>query len=356
MPKKIDPTDIVGQKFTRWTVQKLHPEKDEHSFYQYDCVCDCGTIKTQNRGAIMSGRSKSCGCLNKELTSVRSKERSKNADVSDMIGTRFGQLIVVRKHDIVNSDHKYPYVCKCDCGGEVIAAKNNLVAGRTKSCGCLHYQSLVDRHQSYRDKFDSQEWIGKTFGKLVIVEYVGYRDGSFGHCFKCSCACGGTVSSVALHNLKKGNTKTCGCSRIEFYAASTDEQEKWLNEQARKSFTRSLLREEVLDRDQHKCVLCGCLEAEVEESFECHHVEPWKTAKELRFESDNLVSLCWPCHFLAHKNVIGQGVDEYLTEKFKIYLQKFSQQNNVSINGLIIMTSPNNTNEANSAVGAVNVH
>jgi len=251
------------------------------------------------------------------------------ADPSLMIGKRFGRLIVIRRHDVVNSDHKYPYVCKCDCGGEKIAAKNNLLAGRTKSCGCFHHEALIDRHQKNRDNFRSETWLNKTFGKLTITEYVGYFGSSMGHGFKCECSCGSIVDSVSLFNLKKGNSKSCGCSRIEFYAASTDEYEKFLNELARKSFTRSTLRDEVLVRDNHKCVLCGTAENESEEWFEIHHVEPWKTSQDLRFSSDNLVSLCWSCHFLAHKNVIGQGVDEFLTERFKKYLLNLNVTNSV---------------------------
>ena len=37
------------------------------------CICDCGEIKEFSRSNVILGKSKSCGCLAKELTSERSK-------------------------------------------------------------------------------------------------------------------------------------------------------------------------------------------------------------------------------------------------------------------------------------------
>lgn len=315
-----NPQDIVGKKFTRWTVISVCVEKDKFGFYNYECVCECGNTKIITRSSLTSGKSQSCGCLNKELTSIRTKELHKNANVSDMIGKVFGKLIVIKRHDQVNSDNKYPYVCKCECGGEIIAAKNNLVSERTRSCGCLHYDSLIERHKEYRDNFNHQSFIGKVFGKLTIIEYGGYIDSSYGHSFSCKCECG-NIKNYSLYNLKGENSKSCGCIRLEFYGTTTDEYEKWINQLERKRFTRSDVRIQVIKRDNGKCYLCKC----ESDWYEVHHIEPWKNTKELRFESDNLITLCWNCHFLAHKNLIGQGVDLELTEMFKQYIQSLNE-------------------------------
>lgn len=42
------------------------------------CQCDCGTIKKVNRWHLMSGRIKSCGCLNRKQTAARLSEMRQN--------------------------------------------------------------------------------------------------------------------------------------------------------------------------------------------------------------------------------------------------------------------------------------
>ena len=41
--------------------------RDRHGNALWKCVCDCGKEKVVQRGALMSGRVKSCGCKHKEL-------------------------------------------------------------------------------------------------------------------------------------------------------------------------------------------------------------------------------------------------------------------------------------------------
>jgi hypothetical protein len=52
--------DLRGKKFGRWLVI----EKSKDGWF---CECDCGTKKTVKTWALTSGRSKSCGCLHKEI-------------------------------------------------------------------------------------------------------------------------------------------------------------------------------------------------------------------------------------------------------------------------------------------------
>lgn len=52
------------------------------------------------------------------------------------IGDRFNRLIVVGS---IKGTHtvKKRYICKCDCGGEIITSASELNAGNVKSCKCL---------------------------------------------------------------------------------------------------------------------------------------------------------------------------------------------------------------------------
>jgi len=58
----------------------------------------------------------------------------------DLTGQRFGRLVAVR----------YPgagqqWLCRCDCGTERYVRTQNLVEGKTRSCGCLHRDATSQR-------------------------------------------------------------------------------------------------------------------------------------------------------------------------------------------------------------------
>ena len=57
--------DLVGQVFTRLTAIERLPEKGKAA--KWRCVCECGNTTYVIGIELTSGRSKSCGCLRKEL-------------------------------------------------------------------------------------------------------------------------------------------------------------------------------------------------------------------------------------------------------------------------------------------------
>lgn len=72
-----------------------------------------------------------------------------------MIGKRFGKLIVVKRLKIRHNGY-YTYECLCDCGGTKNVSSKYLVAGKTKSCGCLssgsytHNMSRTPTYMSWK--------------------------------------------------------------------------------------------------------------------------------------------------------------------------------------------------------------
>lgn len=67
----------------------------------------------------------------------------------DLTNNRYGRLFVIKpifeagKH----GQTKVKWLCKCDCGNEVIKTGKNLRQGITHSCGCLHKESLAKRNK-----------------------------------------------------------------------------------------------------------------------------------------------------------------------------------------------------------------
>lgn len=62
----------------------------------------------------------------------------------EIVGRTFGKLAVIRK----DSDFRYPngahsekYLCRCECGNNLVVAKKNLLNGNTQSCGCSRVES-----------------------------------------------------------------------------------------------------------------------------------------------------------------------------------------------------------------------
>ena len=53
------------------------------------------------------------------------------------------------------------------------------------------------------------------------------------------------------------------------------------------------LRTRTLKRDGHSCQMPGCNNTK---KLHVHHIRPWSIAAHLRFEPDNLITLCKQCH------------------------------------------------------------
>ena len=64
----------------------------------------------------------------------------------DITGQRYGRLTAIRL------SHRTKYVaywlCKCDCGNEVLARLSKLRSGRKRSCGCLHRDTMTTHGMS----------------------------------------------------------------------------------------------------------------------------------------------------------------------------------------------------------------
>ena len=59
--------------------------------------------------------------------------------VRDLLGQRFGRLVVV-SGPVIKS-RKTRWNCQCDCGGTITTLSGSLIRGRTKSCGCLRREN-----------------------------------------------------------------------------------------------------------------------------------------------------------------------------------------------------------------------
>jgi len=60
--------DIKGYKFGRLTVLKF--EEIRYNKSHWLCECDCGNTIVVHKGSLMSGNTKSCGCLIRDVARI----------------------------------------------------------------------------------------------------------------------------------------------------------------------------------------------------------------------------------------------------------------------------------------------
>ena len=80
------------------------------------------------------------------------------------------------------------------------------------------------------------------------------------------------------------------------------------------TFIWSVMRDCVLERDEHKCRICGRPASEV------HHIRP-KSFGGSKYDPRNLVCLCNPCHSHVHKQIdeiVAQAIADTMIKAVRI--------------------------------------
>lgn len=122
----------------------------------------------------------------------------KTASPKIAIGYRVGMLTVRSKTDERKNGYTV-WLCQCDCGGEVKLDTRCLQRGTVTDCGCV---SVV--------KPGMRDLTGQRFGRLVCIRPYEEKDIRGNTQWVCQCDCGNTCIA-ALHQLRAGYKKSCGC-------------------------------------------------------------------------------------------------------------------------------------------------
>lgn len=150
--------DRTGEIYGRLTALFPIQEKGKRETkIKWLCKCSCGNFIIVSGNNLKTKHTQSCGCLYTELSVYKNEKKRE-----EIIGKRFGRLTVISFHGIKNK--RAHFLCKCDCGNEIIARMDHLISGATQSCGCL--QKEIVSHMSDKHR---QEMIGKSFGYLKVL-------------------------------------------------------------------------------------------------------------------------------------------------------------------------------------------
>ena len=118
--------DLQGDKFGKLTAIRKTDQR-VGSNVVWECKCDCGNITFVSSGALQSGATKSCGCLNRK----------------NIAGQKFGKLTALAPTEERYHRHVV-WECQCECGNTTFATVNDLRNNRKKSCGCLKQKMTMD--------------------------------------------------------------------------------------------------------------------------------------------------------------------------------------------------------------------
>lgn len=177
--------DLTGMQFGRWTVIKQDMEnKGKGARWICQCSCENHTIRSVKGQALRNGRSRSCGCLQKEIAA---------STKIDMTGKIFGKLTVLYQ-DKIHKDEAY-WICQCECGTITNPIRGTaLRTGRIASCGCVNsigeekIKAILNKNgKPFKAQFYFQDLIGDSkplrfdflvkdiYEQPILIEYQGVQ-------------------------------------------------------------------------------------------------------------------------------------------------------------------------------------
>ena len=125
--------DETGKQYGELTVL-YRAENTKNGRAMWHCRCSCGNELDVLGKNLRNGNTKSCGCYQRRRAAESNMKRA-----GSLVGQRFGKLVAIKlipKEERTWSNKERAWLCKCDCGNEVVVRANNLTSGNTQSCGC----------------------------------------------------------------------------------------------------------------------------------------------------------------------------------------------------------------------------
>jgi hypothetical protein len=78
----------------------------------------------------------------------------------DLTGLKFGRLTAVKR--AADCGHHTRWECECECGNKTISHTTSLTSGRSKSCGCLNHETIINKITKHGGRHDKLygHWCG----------------------------------------------------------------------------------------------------------------------------------------------------------------------------------------------------
>ncbi|MCJ8299359.1 MAG: hypothetical protein MJK13_10565 [Pseudomonadales bacterium] len=209
--------DIVNKRFGKLIA--INPAPSRNGRTHWMCKCDCGGSKVIARSSLISGLTRSCGCL---------------LDIPDLVGQVFGYLTVARRalNLIIHNSHSAMWYCTCKCGGNCVKSGNSLRSSKLPSCGCA---------------YEPEDLMGQSFGLLTVIGKTKSTRNKLEWIVECEC---GETITATFSALTKNRVNSCGIKRNHCW---TDEEYEAFNNGGHSAVARLRDPEGVKAyRDNHK--------------------------------------------------------------------------------------------------------
>lgn len=137
----------------------------------------------------------------------------------DLTGQKFGRLTVIGMYGR-NTRNQTTWECICDCGNTHIVVGSALRHGNTKTCGKCKKESTRRINM-----------IGMKFGKLTVtaldheVRKIYGQHKLYKLYWVCKCDCG-NEKVICGSDLRRGDTKSCGCIKIDAAVKNIEQYNK----------------------------------------------------------------------------------------------------------------------------------
>lgn len=103
--------NLKGEKFGRLKVLKIAGRDEVSRCILWKCKCNCGNTTIVRSNSLLTGNTKSCGCLHEDITTKKNKERAKHGKCN----TRLYRIWAHMKERCMKADCKsYKYYGKRD--------------------------------------------------------------------------------------------------------------------------------------------------------------------------------------------------------------------------------------------------
>lgn len=86
--------------------------------------------------------------------------------MKDMTGLRFGRLTVLERAPQTKRSG-ISWVCRCDCGNIAVVHGTELRRGETKSCGCLHSETVSNQMRTHGHTIGGRERLYGVWAAMI---------------------------------------------------------------------------------------------------------------------------------------------------------------------------------------------
>ena len=308
--------DLTGREFGKLVAIENTQIQNRQGNWIWKCKCSCGNYCEVTSGSLVSGNTKSCGCLVKETL---------NARTEDFTGRKIGEYTVTTRAWKKEHSNSGPiWKCECSCGNTEVyktpyELKNDMLLW-CKSCRQV-------RQSQHMSGINNSRWNG--YNACGIPNYNNYADQiqfaeEVQRCrqdinilqVKCK-YCGRWYTPTvyetqrrikALYSSKNlGTENSFFCSNACKRSCPTYRRRRKSKDESRmykKSTSREVqpeLRKMVFERDNYTCQRCGkSKKNDADLVLHCHHKYGIQQNPIESADVDTCLTLCAACHNDVH--------------------------------------------------------